>query len=594
MEAYLQLSSKMKYILSVLVFTLAFGFVQAQTLKSDILKMRKIIGMDFQELPPSEYYPFSDVCEGCSIVPSLNLQYDTTGIVNHNEFILFRHPLIYISSTELTKWIRLNHVTVKEYNQFQSYVRDSIARVKIILSDLCEDKTAYQFLNRNEQTKEAYFEKENFTLNRLNAVQMYHLNWDKKFSFFDPNYLPILADMYLPLPERYFKQKKFDERKFIYIYNEMLTTKDKVQYNRQKIIPTISNQYLWSTSSLNDRDIWSVHGQLYNQLFLDEKSIGLSGVQATAFCFWKQQQIQNDFNLHGLKYRVIVSLPINDELKTISENSEYYLLKSYDNTANWQITAEEYQCFIKNVQDSILTEKLYNQIPNLDDKTVLLDWTDIYFNEGNLEYDEFDPTKYGYNRLIFNLMPSKKMEKKYAELVNQIRVSSDYCNPKFTYYTNDARARSVVGNLTPMVELGKGQDSMSLELFERDSLGNFMGLEGNYPYKTDEGYTCGVRFHYDIKRFFHRKEVMVVPEQNLKPKNNELIQSLTYDQAVAFYYWKYPIQSAKEGDDWHQFVIPSKEQFEAIQKGETVIIPEQSVAYPSPVFRYVVHIFPMD
>ena len=186
------------------------------------------------------------------------------------------------------------------------------------------------------------------------------------------------------------------------------------------------------------------------------------------------------------------------------------------------------------------------------------------------------------------------MIRRYSSLVEEIQSTSQYKSPLFAYYVNDAYSRSIVGSLVPdgtWVE-GSERDSMYFELSETDSVGNPLGLDYAYGYINALGHSSGVRSHEDLSRFHHRKEVRILPQNYKQQEKGELIQGLSYDQAVAFYYWKYPIQFAKEGDDWNKYVIPSKEQFEKIQRGETVILPEQTIEYPSPVFRYVVHVFP--
>ena len=38
-------------------------------------------------------------------------------------------------------------------------------------------------------------------------------------------------------------------------------------------------------------------------------------------------------------------------------------------------------------------------------------------------------------------------------------------------------------------------------------------------------------------------------------------------------------------------LTPTEEQFKKVQNGEKVVIPEHSIEYPTPVFRYVVHLY---
>lgn len=575
--------------------------IVSQIPESDSRKIQTILGSDFQQLETNPKYPYSDLCPGCTYVPSLTLYKDTTGVVFNNEFLLFRHPLAYTDGHELMKLINMNYVTVKEYNEFQEYVRDSIAREKLHYR-LEDDEEANEFLIIDIDKVDRYGFKGPYYGKRELNREKYPLNWNKKFSYHDMQYIPILADMYLPIPQRYYRQRKFDDRKINYRYSEKFNIElNSILYKyhtydwAENMVSTFSNSYLWSTTSMFDRDVWNVLGQKYNTLFPNENVIGLTGAQAKAFCNWKQNQIQKQLSIGGLNYKVIVSLPLKEDLSKISNEKKYYVLESKDYTSTWRITVSEYNDFLDDVRDSVLTEELFNKIPVDEDKIELLHVSDFIFSESRLEYLVLNPSDADKYRKYFNLKHSGKMERKYASIVDEIRSSAGYKQPTFVYWLNDAHSRSVVGNLVPdgtWVE-GRERDSMYFEIIERDSVGFPIGLDYPIEFLNGLGHSTGVRSHEDLSRFYHRKEVSVSPKQNEEQGKDELIQGLTYEQAVAFYYWKYPIQFAKERDDWHQYVMPSKEQFERVQRGETVIVPGQTVEYPSPVFRYVVHIFPL-
>ena len=576
----------------------AHSVLLSQIPASDSKKIISIIGNNFKQLKQKTTYPYSDFCDGCTYIPSLIIYKDTSGIVYNNEFLLFRHPLAYTDGREILKLINLNHVTVSEYLEFQKYVQDSIAREKLYLG-LQNDELANDFLLIDNEKIDQNGFKGAYSGESSHNREKYSLNWDKKFSYSEMQFVPILADMYLPQPQRYYRQRTFDDRKFTYRYTDRFNVELNSivfkyhTYNyADYATPTISNTYVWSSQSLIDRDIWNVLGQTYNILFPDERVIGINGAQANAFCNWKQQQIQKQFNDNGLNYKVVLSLPLKEELTNISTISPKYIIKSTEMNSLWRITVEEYDQFINGVRDSILTEELYYKIPDNLDKMKLLETRDHYFNEASLEYSELDPNLLENNRSYFTLKPSKKMERKYATLVKDIKASTDYIYPKFVYWSNDAYERSRIGNLVPTGKWPQGQerDSMYLVLNERDSVGMTHGLDLMDGFLNGLGYSSGVRAHINLSRFHHEKAVNIISENQITQEQDELIQGLSYDQAVAFYYWKYPIQFAKKGDDWHQYIIPSKEQFTAVQRGEKVVLPMQTLDYPSPVFRYVIHI----
>ena len=110
-------------------------------------------------------------------------------------------------------------ITNNEYRQFVYWVRDSIAREKIY-EGLEEDEDAERYINYSE----LYFDEgllewveydagDRFT-NRAN----FSLNWDRSFSYQEEELVPILADMYYPEPQRFYKRKEIDTRKLNFRY----------------------------------------------------------------------------------------------------------------------------------------------------------------------------------------------------------------------------------------------------------------------------------------------------------------------------------------------------------------------------------------
>lgn len=106
-----------------------------------------------------------------------------------------------------------------EYRQFVFWVRDSIAREKIY-SGLEEDEAAADYINYvdyyfNEGDNEfVEFEPGDREVNR----STFSLNWDRRFSYDDEEIVPLLADMYYPQPERFYKRREFDTRKLNFKY----------------------------------------------------------------------------------------------------------------------------------------------------------------------------------------------------------------------------------------------------------------------------------------------------------------------------------------------------------------------------------------
>lgn len=110
-------------------------------------------------------------------------------------------------------------ITNNEYRQFVEWVRDSIAREKIY-AGFEEDEDADRYINyQDEYFDEAGLEVVEYdpsdrALNR----ELFSLNWDREFSYDDEELIPLLADMYYPQPERFYKRREIDTRKLNFRY----------------------------------------------------------------------------------------------------------------------------------------------------------------------------------------------------------------------------------------------------------------------------------------------------------------------------------------------------------------------------------------
>lgn len=110
-------------------------------------------------------------------------------------------------------------ITNNEYRQFVYWVRDSIARDKIYYNTE-DDDDASRFINYEDEyfdeggLEYVEFDPSDRELNRT----IFNLNWDRSFDYEDRDLIPLLADMYYPAPERFFKRREIDTRKLMYKY----------------------------------------------------------------------------------------------------------------------------------------------------------------------------------------------------------------------------------------------------------------------------------------------------------------------------------------------------------------------------------------
>lgn len=134
-------------------------------------------------------------------------------------------------------------ITNNEYRQFVEWVRDSMARERIY-AGLAEDEDAMDYINYTDM----YFDEGGLEYvefdpgNRDENRAIFALNWDRRFSYDDPELLPLLADMYYPQPERFYQRREFDTRKFIFKYY-WIDLREAARRGRIEIVPNgIDNQ----------------------------------------------------------------------------------------------------------------------------------------------------------------------------------------------------------------------------------------------------------------------------------------------------------------------------------------------------------------
>ena len=128
-------------------------------------------------------------------------------------------------------------ISNNEYRQFVHWVRDSIAREKIYLYEDLDDRDAEAFIGYSE----TYFDEGSLEYidydpsDRAANRAVFSLNWDRKFSYDDQRFIPILADMYYPQPERYYSRRELDVRKLMYRY-QWIDLQEAAKRGRHEIV----------------------------------------------------------------------------------------------------------------------------------------------------------------------------------------------------------------------------------------------------------------------------------------------------------------------------------------------------------------------
>jgi formylglycine-generating enzyme len=132
----------------------------------------------------------------------------------------------YIDQTEITN---------NEYRQFVYWVRDSIAR-ELVYSGTQEDEDAADYINYQDRYFDGVEMVEFDAANREENRAQFSLNWDRRFSYDEEENLPLLADMYYPQAERFYKRREIDSRKLIFKYY-WIDLKEAARRGRIDIVP---------------------------------------------------------------------------------------------------------------------------------------------------------------------------------------------------------------------------------------------------------------------------------------------------------------------------------------------------------------------
>ena len=625
----------MKAYLFILFLSFFTFHSNAQISASTSKKISKIIGDKFILLPNQNNYPYSFYPNGLNIDMSTSLENDTVGVSYQNEHLLWHDLISFSNQKESLKLISISPVTVQEYIDFQNYVRDSIARDKIYLyesgrkctyggHDEYTDLDSKEWINYRDyywddkEKKILEFDPSDKELGR----SLFYLNWDRPLNYSNPQFMNIYSDLCLPVPERIYNLKEFDQRKLNYRFSN--TIRDRYtcginstllkfpfsnvqniqQYinNEALVIPEqttiLIDNYSWAQSSKNERDEFSVLSHTYTKLFPTALIIGINNPQAKAFCHWKQDKLQKELNKKGIPYKVVLSLPTVEDLKNIQQKEALFTIATKNYTEQWKITNQDYNLFIEAVRDSILRKQLYLKLKSEKEALQLLNYKKLYFDEGTYEYTEIDLSDRLLNTSLFPLnyktnISSLKID---SSIVDSIKTSDAYVHPRFKHYYIDSKSKGYNG----LFESYHDDPELKLYLkyeknrnyFPEEYLFFSYGKDLNLSFTSLLNQTSSIRSHENFEQFITEDEIVTTPNTSLsKLDPKELIQNITYDQAISYYYWKYPIHNPNPKDNWQNFVLPTKEQFEEIQKGKSIVIEEKQVAYPTPVFRYVVHLY---
>ncbi|RFC53902.1 hypothetical protein [Brumimicrobium aurantiacum] len=643
----------LKAFLQLTLFILISTTVNAQII-SDLKKIEFFYKDDFIKRSAEDYYHKANYKTGTPDLSAVILG-DTTGLVKNGEYIMYRSPLLHFKQKEAFKYVKKSPVSVNEYQEFMTWVRDSMARHSIFFN-LEEDSESNKYLNYEKEFYHA--EKEKMVkyngADRLQNKDLFNLNWNKNFSWEDPMLVPLLNTFYLRRNERFYRKSILDQRKLNYrfdhhYYEFPYFLKDNDQYKALKVtgdykvinksnisekrrrivfeskkaaiiysnavgkekvfyirdLQNVAPYYIdWAINANHPFDEKSILSKVYPTHFKEQPIVGILGTQAQAFCHWKEQQINNYLSKFNVNYTAKVTLPSNQDLSAVDQ-IDTKIETEVNFRDQWRITPKEYQSFIDYVIDSTAIRIVYEEMENDEAAAKLIQNKQEYFGEGILEWIEFDPADRLTNISLFNLNYNKNINryiKKYCKNCDY-KSKSDLINKRilnnnqliYDWYYIDHPLKAITGKAydwTPSISKWPfNYSDTTITRFEGKEKTFKLGKDLLLSYTNPLGVTDGLRGHENLNRFIVQQQTNILPK-NYKKGGEIDVSSLSYEQAIAFYRWKNKIQNITEKDEWTNFILPSKEEYEAMKLGQLRFKNKIEMELPTPTFRYVIHFYP--
>lgn len=209
-----------------------------------------------------------------------------------------------------------------EYQDFVSYVRDSIIRQRLAERayemgyDGGEDETAeggiadYAFKVRTDENGEptAYEQYINEMADGRSGYESERqLNWDipiiwDKYQYPDADYVEVMEEMYYPPEDRFNGERLIDVRKLNYVFTEIdknkaaQASKDKVQRHKFVVTDTVN---VYPDTTVWVRDFAYAYNDplhqdyFWNEAYSDYPVVGVTWDQARAFCAYRTAKHQN-------------------------------------------------------------------------------------------------------------------------------------------------------------------------------------------------------------------------------------------------------------------------------------------------------------
>lgn len=322
-------------------------------------------------------------------------------------------------------WMDETEITNSEYRQFVTWVRDSIAREKLAEVD-------EEFKITEDENGEPLDEEDQ------------RLNWDKELDYNEPDYKEALAELYYGEDERFFKMKDFDNRQWVYEYywvdlqqaakleNRYIYDIDEQQGSYHGVVYDINGEERnledgnRSAFIMKDRVLVYPDTLCWIQNFTYSYNepasrmyfwhpgydtypcVGISWKQATAFCIWRSNLLNNYLRKEGQPLAMDYRLPTEAEWEYASRGG----LEQGIYPWGGYYTRNNRGCFVANFKPlrgrytddgSAQTSQVASYAPNeyglYDMAGNVAEWTSSAFDESAYVYTHDMNPDYKYNAL---------------------------------------------------------------------------------------------------------------------------------------------------------------------------------------------------
>ena len=322
-------------------------------------------------------------------------------------------------------WMDETEITNSEYRQFVTWVRDSIAREKLAEVD-------EEFKITEDENGEPLDEEDQ------------RLNWYKELDYDEPDYKEALAELYYGEDERFFKMKDFDNRQWVYEYywvdlqqaakleNRYIYDIDEQQGSYHGVVYDINGEERnledgnRSAFIMKDRVLVYPDTLCWIQNFTYSYNepasrmyfwhpgydtypcVGISWKQATAFCIWRSNLLNNYLRKEGQPLAMDYRLPTEAEWEYASRGG----LEQGIYPWGGYYTRNNRGCFVANFKPlrgrytddgSAQTSQVASYAPNeyglYDMAGNVAEWTSSAFDESAYVYTHDMNPDYKYNAL---------------------------------------------------------------------------------------------------------------------------------------------------------------------------------------------------